>query len=110
MSFNSSVHEHSMSIAVWYDFQVTKHRFIDLTRNQRHRQRQLPVVQLLVDEATVAPAPESKVLVKINLNGFSIQGSVKLADKIKAVLSPTTTQGISFVGLAALHHHSRIGN
>jgi hypothetical protein len=35
------------------------------------------------------------------MNGFLIQ---KLADKIKAVLALTTTQGISFVGLAALHH------
>jgi hypothetical protein len=57
-----------------------------------------------------APAPEAKVLVKINMNGFLIQGWVKLADKIKAVLALTTTQGISFVGLAVLHHHSRIEN
>jgi hypothetical protein len=63
-----------------------------------------------VDEATVAPASEAKILVKINRNGFSVQGSVKLADKIQAVLALTTTQGISFVGLAALHRHSRIEN
>jgi hypothetical protein len=63
-----------------------------------------------VDEATVAAGPEAEVFVKTNLNGFSIHGSVKLADKIQAVVALTTTQGISFVGLAGLHHHSRIEN
>jgi hypothetical protein len=43
-----------MGVAVWSNFRVTKHRFIHLTRNQRHRQRQLPVVLLHMDEATVA--------------------------------------------------------
>jgi hypothetical protein len=108
MSFNWSVHERSMGVAVWYDFRVAKHRFIHLTRNQRYRQRQLPVVPFHVDEATVAPAPEPKVLVKINLNGFS--GSDRLADKIKAVLTLTHTWGISFGGLAALNRHSRMDN
>ena len=61
MSFNWSVHESSMGAAVWYEFRVTKHGSIYLTRNQRDRQRELPVVPLHVDEAIVAAAPEAKI-------------------------------------------------
>jgi hypothetical protein len=61
-----------------------------------------------VDEATVAPAPEVKVIVIINLTGFL--GSETLADKTKAVLALTPTREISFRGLVALHRHGRIEN
>jgi hypothetical protein len=61
MSFNWSVYERSISAAVWYEFRATKHWFIYLTRNQRHRQRQLFVVPPHVDEATVAAGTEAEV-------------------------------------------------
>ncbi|OKO95225.1 hypothetical protein PENSUB_11256 [Penicillium subrubescens] len=37
---DESVHERSMGVTVWYGFRVTKHRFIQLMRNQRHQRRQ----------------------------------------------------------------------
>ena len=75
-------------------FEAEKTSFIHFTRNQR--QRQLPVVPLHVSGATVAPAPENKILGVILDQGLRFKHHIgKAANKgMKAALALRRLRGL----------------
>lgn len=75
-------------------FEAEKTSFIHFTRNQR--QRQLPTVPLHVNGATVAPAPEVKILGVILDQGLRFKSHIgKAANKgMKAVLALRRLRGL----------------
>ena len=75
-------------------FEAEKTSLIHFTRNQRHRQ--LPAVPLLVNGATVAPAPEVKILGVILDQGLRFKSHIgKAANKgMKAALALRRLRGL----------------